>query len=254
MEGVRLRMMQHKRAYHQYDTGSEYLCEVIAADLRPFPSFGPDAPCMALKIVLIVRSRVIDAGNTEPVGHEAMLWVPVDKDLHVLGLKREKFVRDAGIHLDRGRKPEIDPSRVVACRFGDPDPEFGYQPVLLCQVIDPAAYSMVPTPKLNHSKPFGLDWDERTCVVWRMVRKRKKEAKFGGNVIPLCLLRYLCDNIGQYCSNRRLSDYVWDKIRRYDPPDANTIQKHIGFIRKQIKPLGLKVDCQRTIGYQLAEA
>ena len=188
-------MIQHKQAYHRYDTESEYLCEVIAADLRPFPSFGPDAPCMALKIVLNVRSHVIDAGKTEPVGHEAMLWVTVDNDLHVAGLKRKQFVSDVGIHMNRGRKPEIDPSRVVACRFGDPDPEFGYQPVLLCQVIDPAAYSMVPTPKLNHSKPFGLNWDERTRVVWRMVRNRKKEAKFGGYVIAFDIAMYLCDNI-----------------------------------------------------------
>lgn len=254
-------MTQHKRAYYAYKAGDEYLCEVMAADLRPFPSFGSNAPSSVLKIVLLVRSRVIAPGTIEPVGHQAVTWVLVDKDLCVIGDDAARFVREAGIRIRRGEKPEIDENRVVACEFGEPDLEFGFQPLIRGRPVNPASYGTAPVPKPAGRKPFGLQWNECTRFVWRKKGVLKKEAGFGGHSIPFKILLYIInhtysDNYGNamFCSTDELLHHIWDKASRDEPTCANTLQKHIGFIRGQIKPLGLSIECERSKGYKLTES
>ena len=86
----------------------------------------------------------------------------------VPGNDSAQFVEDVGIQLDRGKKPEIKGGRMVACRFGDQDQEFGYQAVLHCRVVDPADYRTVPTPKLNRLSRSGSTGMRilAMCGVW----------------------------------------------------------------------------------------
>jgi hypothetical protein len=231
----------------------EYLCEAVDAVLRHFPSVGPDAPCMALKVTMSVRSRVTDSDKIEPIGRQAVIWVLVDRNLRIVGDEAARFVADVGIQLDREKKPEIEEGRMVACHFGDPDQEFGYQAVLHCRVVDPADYRTVPTPKLNRSKPFGLDWDEDTRAVRRMVGNQVEHANFGNNNIPFQIFLYLARHIDRHCSAKELSDHPWEWVRREDHPDINTIYKHIKFIKDKINDLGLKVVNVKKSGYKLAE-
>ena len=245
-------MHSQRQAYNKFDRETDYLCEVVDAYLKPQPSFGHDSPSYSLKIVLVVRARVLDkARSTTSVGEQAVTWAAVDRDLGVVG-DLARFVRDLGVRLMPRNKPDLTPGRVVACRFGEPDPEFGYQPIVSCRVVDSAQYHLVRVARPRRRRPPCIDWDETLRDVWRTTKPTEK-VSFGRNAIPFKLFTYIAEQGEQYCSYNALIDLIMEVKRSDDPVDVKTILKHAEFIRRKISPLGLGTDCLPSHGYRIVK-
>ena len=245
-------MHSQKQAYNQFEREIDYVCEVVDADLKPQPSFGHDSPSYSLKIVLVVRARVLDkARSTAPVGEQAVTWAAVNRDLEIVG-DSARFVRDLGVRLMPRNKPDLTPGRVVACRFGERDPEFGYQPIVSCRVVDLAQYYPVHVSRPRRRRPPGIDWDETSRNVW-LTAKPTERVSFKGYAIPFKLFTYIAEHGKDYCSYHALIDLIMDAKRSDDSVEIGTIQKHAQIIRQKISPLGLGTDCSPAQGYRIVK-
>lgn len=240
-------------AYYRYDTASEYLCETLVADLRSFPSVGPEAAALALKITFLVHGRLID-GKTldEPEGRQTVTWVTYTGDLKPMGEQPAQFVKDAGVHLARDRAPKVERGRFLLCAFGSPDHLFRFQPVTRWHVVDPAAFQRRPSAQARRSAPFDLDWEGVT----RTAKRPNTEAvEFGARLQPWSVFERLVHRHPHRYPTDHLGHDVWNPggDRRNDPERA-VVYTTIRLVNQIIRPLELRVKGERTLGYLLEEA
>jgi hypothetical protein len=238
-------------AYYEFNTNAEYVCQVVTTDVDHFPTYG-HFRVQELKIVLNVMSRIVSPTNCVPVGQQAMMKFLIDSQMHIVALDATqetiRFVRDAGIHLEAGKKPQVHSCRVIACMFGEPHPDDRYQSVIYSRVIDPDAYGVIPTTTPARQERLGLRWTERTRSVSRWVEGSMKVKEFKGHSIPSKLFAYLYQH-DKHCSAMELMNHVWGK----GSGSLDALRHHIGFVKKLLKPLGVTVDCTRSVGYTLLE-
>jgi hypothetical protein len=245
-------MDSQKQAYYGFATETDYLCEAVNADLKPHPPPCQDFPCYFLKITLAVRACVLDmARSTTTVGEQAVTWAPVMENLEIFG-SSARSVREMGVRLISGNRIELTPGRVVACRFGEPDPEFGYQRIISCRVVDPAQYHLMPVPRSSRRKPSGIDWDDASRQVWLTAKPDEKEG-FGGHAIPFRLFTHIAEHGKRYCTYNALIDLIMEAKRADDPVDRATILKHAQTIRRKIGPLNLSTECLPGQGYRIVK-
>jgi hypothetical protein len=181
-----------------------------------------------------------------------MLKFLIDSQMHVVPLdaaqETVRFIRDAGIHLEAGEKPRVHSPRVIACKFGEPNPDNRYQQVIHSRVIDPDEYGVIPSPTPDRQGPLGLRYEEKTRSVWRGVGGSTKPAEFNGKSIAFRIFVYLYHHT-DHCSNKELMDHAWGP----GLGDIDSLRHHIGLIKKLLAPLGVTVNCRRSVGYILAE-
>lgn len=235
------------RAYYTFKVNAEYLCQAVAADDGSYPSFGPIRR-KELKVVFNVMSLIVGTAGCVPVGQQAVNRYQLDEHLQVIDPEASRFVGDAGILLRRGEKPRIEPGRVVACRFDEPDPQDGYQQILSGRVVDAATYGLVPHQIPGILYPFGIRRIVGKRILTRRIAHAEKKADFKGHSIAFKLCLHLL-NTGTVCSNKDLMDHAWGRGQGGE----DSLRHHVRFARAKAELLDLTIKCHRGLGYEMVE-
>jgi hypothetical protein len=172
-----------KQAYYEFDPECLYFCEGLNADWVARPSIGRMTPALEVKVTLLVHYEIADEKPNYPKARQAVVFVAVDRELHVVCKKDADFLDAVGIQLRQRERPYSEPCHYVLCKFGIPDPIFQFQPIVWWHRAGADEFvgyrTSVERIRAGKSWPLGLRPDpatrtvrrgqiylSRTCGVW----------------------------------------------------------------------------------------
>lgn len=252
-------MARTQDADNQFRPGEKHLAWVISVKWASFPGVGREASGLTVLVKFSVLNRLQAGRLGEPIGREARVYVPVNRDLSATTKEGADFLSTLGVNpyvrSEFDKRTRLDlANRSIACVFGEPDPVHGFQSLIAVERADPhlidQSRQKANSQARSQDLPFGLQLPRDGVAV-----RDGKEVPFDSAPIGWFILKRLAEKHPDRYEPRDLARDSWKDARRPPRDDANaSLHTEIAKLRKIIKPLNLAIPYARgSSGYLLVD-
>ena len=239
--------------------GFVWKCRKLGAfALYPLPGFGRETSGLSVLVKFSVLNKLEGGHLGTPIGREARVYIPVDKELTATTKEGGAFLSTIGvipsICSEFEKRARLDvANRGMVCVFGDPDRVHGFQSLTTAERADPRLIERSHERANSRAQPGDLPFGLTTpCEL--VAQRNGVEISFNASPMGWFLLKRLAEMHPDRYESRDLARDCWKEAGRPPPSDAKaSLHTEITKLRILIKPLGLAIPTARgKSGYLLA--